>query len=632
MKMKFEEWLKKREWQDFALVAILIFILVLQYNTISQYQQLPSPLYGGDKYLQLAAIIHTADGGNPLGNFRNSDAIPNYLPLYTVIVGGSARIFSIEPMTAMFLFSYIFVALSIIILYFLGCALFKDKTIALLFPLLYRSFIVIIKYGHFARWVIFPLFFLTLFLTLFEKNLKKKWIYAGITGVVFGLGSLSHGTIFPGLSIFMVLVLVYMFLFDYLKRENKKFVFDRAAWKNDFKNNLVAFLLITIPGFLIAQLYWFTLIKSMIIGTGLSQVSLTQYTTTLLKETPAFVLWFKEIFLSFVDARIPIFSIHATILSVVVILAVVSLFFLKKYTNQIKYSVLIFIGSIFLLLVFTLVSLAFGTNMNTIMRYTTDFWASVARIILGSILIYILLKILKKKSKTLLYSVVGVLILVLLISHYIEYKGFIDNNRWHQVGTRPLSPHFIEVSKHIRANTDVYDVILTNKELGFAINALTGRKLVAQPDGQKNQLYDFATRDRDLAVLLYANASADKGRVELFRKYDVKYFYWDPYWLESEFKLDAEGGIQYLFDPIELLRTDENREMLERYDIKYSEEYLEINPNHRGNVPKFEVFLIYPNFNATHPWDASLDKFLQIEKEIKTPQGQSIAKFYKVVY
>jgi hypothetical protein len=201
----FESWIKKRTWQDFTLVGILIFFMLLQYGTISQYQQLPAPLYGGDKYLQLGAIYHAKDGGNLLGNFRNSDPVPNYMPLYTIIVGGSARLFNLEPMGTMFFFSYIFVALEIIVLYLLGCLVFKDKNIGLIFPMIYLQFIVIIKYGHFARWLLFPLFFLLFFLALFEQNPRKKMVYSAVTGLAFGLVSLAHGTGFPSLSLFMFL-------------------------------------------------------------------------------------------------------------------------------------------------------------------------------------------------------------------------------------------------------------------------------------------------------------------------------------------------------------------------------------------------------------------------------------------
>ena len=190
------------------------------------------------------------------------------------------------------------------------------------------------------------------------------------------------------------------------------------------------------------------------------------------------------------------------------------------------------------------------------------------------------------------------------------------------------------MSKYIRQNTDVYDVILSNKELGFSMNALTGRKLVAQPLGQKNLLYDFNTRDRDLTVMLYANQSANENglRTELFEKYDVKYFYWDSYWINSEFKVDEQGRMTYVFDPIELLNTPGNKELLDHYEIQYLEQKLELNPNHRGNAPLFDVFMVLPVLNMTHPWHPSLDQFLSLEKEIKTAQGQPVAQLYRVIY
>ena len=613
--------IRKLNWQDFILIGVIIFFLFLQINLVRQYEQLPSPLYGGDNYLQRGMVTHVAEGGSPFENYRNSDVIPNYLPLYAAIVGGSARMLNMEPTQTMFTFSYFFIVIGIVILYILGCVLFKDKTIAIFFSLICTHFSLIIKYTNFTKVVIFPLFFLFLFLTLAEKRKKQKWIYASITGLVYGLASISHGTMFPSLTIFLFLVFFYLFFFKYLRRENKKTLFNQKKWKMELKTNFITFFLMFFIGLVIAQLYWYPIIKKAILG-DTTTAALHLYMSVTEGYQPLSSL-FKFLFFNYSS----LFNASITLLFCASLLL---LFLLKKHNISTKYLLIVFFGAIFVHVGLVIASKFLNIDVNTVLSYMTHvFWVPLTVGLVCVFSIFVIFRQLKQANKLIYYAVILVLFILVCTNQYLTYNDYVTENKWHKVGKTSLSPHLMQIAEHIQKNTGVYDVILTNKELAFSINALTGRKFVANPAGQKNLLYDFNARECDLAVLLYGNASAP--RAELFKKYGVKYFYWDSYWIQSEFQFDKQGKIVSLFDPIEVFNTEENKKLFDKYDIPYSEEHLEINPNKRGRSPKFDVLLVKPNFNLTHPWDKSLDKYLELQKEIKL-NNQPVVRFYKVIY
>ena len=191
--------INKLKWQDYALLFIIILYLILQYNLVSDFKQLPSPIYGGDYYHQLGAVNHVKYGGNAFKNFYSLlDAIPSYLPLYALIVGNIAKIFSLDGMQAMFTFSYFALAISLILFYLASYKLFKNKTLALISTVLYNSLMLfpMLKYREFAKFMIFPYFFFLLYFLFTEENYKRRIFYAFGIGIIYGLGSISHGTLF----------------------------------------------------------------------------------------------------------------------------------------------------------------------------------------------------------------------------------------------------------------------------------------------------------------------------------------------------------------------------------------------------------------------------------------------------
>jgi hypothetical protein len=194
-----------------------------------------------------------------------------------------------------------------------------------------------------------------------------------------------------------------------------------------------------------------------------------------------------------------------------------------------------------------------------------------------------------------------------------------------------MSKVYISLQNYLLKNTNVNDVILSTKELSFAINAISGRKVLVNRWAQQNNPYmNLPQRDMDAAVILYGNDT--KKKLELIKKYNISYLYWDYYWFNSEFYFDRNGRLVGMFDPLMTYDTNKNREYLDRYVVKYIPMYFWVDPSARyDNVRKFHILIISPQnyYNFTNPWKQDLNKYL-VEVWNYTYNGHKIAVLYKI--
>ena len=118
----------------------------------------------------------------------------------------------------------------------------------------------------------------------------------------------------------------------------------------------------------------------------------------------------------------------------------------------------------------------------------------------------------------------------------------------------------------------------------------------------------------------------------MIKKYDIKYFYWDYYWVQSEFYFDNQGKLTSWFDPLILFYSEEKERILKENDIKYFIQTTWVDPAIKGEgIPKFKLIFISPEnyYNNTHPWGKNLDLYMD-EVWSYNQQNQKIAKLYKI--
>lgn len=137
-----------------------LFYGILDWGMASQFEGLPSPIYGGDYYYQLGQITRMYET-SPLEWMGSSNGIgerPGYMPVYGALVAVFGKVLGLGPMDAMLAFSAVVPLLSLLSFYFLGKEAFGDGKVAAVLALLLFPGAMVLKYTEFVIFVVAPLF------------------------------------------------------------------------------------------------------------------------------------------------------------------------------------------------------------------------------------------------------------------------------------------------------------------------------------------------------------------------------------------------------------------------------------------------------------------------------------------
>jgi len=231
-----------------------------------------------------------------------------------------------------------------------------------------------------------------------------------------------------------------------------------------------------------------------------------------------------------------------------------------------------------------------------------------------------------KLTRTQCVSLVVLALLVFQVSAYSVKSG----GQWYQSARNELPVQVVGASNYFIETGDVDDVILTTKELGFSINAFSGRKLISVRRAQNDPFIDMDSREIDHAIILYG--INDVVRRNLLEKYSVDYLYWDQYWFQSEYTFDNSGKVVGSFDPLIVFDSEENRRILNKNGVQYFTQHTWVDPALRGDEYRtFDLLLISPgNYRSfATPWSEGLDKYLT-DVWRYDGDGNVLSKIYKV--
>jgi hypothetical protein len=614
-KKGFKEFFKNLEWEDYILVALLIVYPFFQLNLLNSYKQLPSPIYGGDFYYSMGSVQHVMSRGNAFASSNVLGSEPGYFPLYSMLVAGFGNLFGLSALAAMKYFSIIIMCLSLIIFYLFSNSLFKNKFIALITTVLYLPIMSfpIFKYSPFTAALLLPAFAFSL-LVFFNK---RTWLPAIISGILLGLIGIGHPVVFIAAFLLFITFSVYVLFIEHLQKKDKKLSFDKESFKKTFGKLFLFLLIIGVIGAIIAMLYWFKPIffyhgKLPSVG-----VSTRDFSTFGFMMKYVILPAFKNFFLDF---STPFYGVK----SVLAIMGLLSLFFLRKYDSSKKFIVLIvataFIGAFHLLITEPLIHTHFAADQlrDYLFWFMTPLLAGLA---LAAITSFV------KKFRD--YILIVVLLALLLLS-ILQFNSYTKTDRWIASGRTDLPANLAEMQKWVLANTGVNDVFISTNELSFALNALTGRKEVNGRRAHNSMFLDSDQRYFDSAIMLYGNDNA--ARKKLLKDYSVKYLYWDYYWLQSEFVFDNNGQLTSWFDPLMFVETPSRDTLLSQYNITAIKQHTWLDPTVREeNMKQYDVLIIIPSqFNMTHPWNPLLDNYLR-EVWNYTQNNMVLSRIYRVV-
>ena len=577
----------KKHWKELLLIILIAYFLFLNYLIIAPLKQLPSPLYGGDYYYQLGSIYHISQSSF-FDWFKSSNilgALPLSMPLYGILVSLLVWIFKFEPILALFVFSFLIIILSALLIYIFVVNFFKNKYLGLIavssfFPVIEFP---IIKYTPFTKYVGMILFLISLYHFYNNINLKNS-IFLGIA---YAFATLSHQVAFITVNWILFFFFIY-FIIQFFK--------NRKVDINVFKFFAIAFVI----GFSISLIYWF---KPIFVFHGKTKLDDQEWTM------PSFSFFNVQLeFLLNILKKyyFNLSSIYSILFSLFALIGTFILIFNESKNKEISFLKILLTGSLTLVFSYFITERIIGTNL--VPMHHDYFILSPTMFFIGLLGFKF---ITSKLNKKIFFFTFIILIFFFLFNGVLNYKQK-QNDVFYQVGKKEIEPHLKSLQNWILKNTNVNDVILSTNEISFAINALTGRKVLLARRAHNDKFLDFDQLQLDGALILYGNNTDLK--LQLIKKYKIKYLYWDRYWFQSEYYFDNEGKIIGWFDPITLRFPEKYEKILQDNGIKYFKKRTWLDPAVKGdNVIKYDLLFISPeNYRSPEkPWKKDLDSYLE---------------------
>ena len=573
--------------KPYIILAVIILIaLFFNLTKIKELKQLPSPLYGGDLYYHLGGIYNLQQGNSYLDNPQMIGEYAWTPPLYNFIVLYFSKIVGLTVEKGVLFSSLLFLIMSVLISYFVAKKIFDDDYFALIPATLIMIVFPIFKYTDFALVILMPLFFYSSFLNFKELSLKNGIFH----GIVVGLLGITHLNFFIGAVIYSVLLYTYILY-------NK-----RKSLKKEYRKDIGCISAASIIGFSISLITWYVPLFIYKLKLANDIAAFDAYDLSKLSNM-FFITWegIKANFLNIAFSNSK--NIFYSIITISIIILIVLLILDKNKTNFKKF------------LLFHLIATFIAANHHYLSYplLKTNFFPHYINaalffpfFIFSASYLYFLLV---KKYKKIVCAILVFFFLALIMS---SLNNRWQTDRWIAVGKTELSPLMKEVSNWITKNTQINDVFLSTNEISFALSALTGRKGVNFRRAHSGMYVDVDQRYLDSALILYGNDTNLKK--QLIKKYDIKYLYWDYYWVQSEFSFDKDGNVIGWFDPLMIKYSEERESILKANNISYFKTKTFLDPANRGKrTVQFDVLIISPeNYrSARTPWKADLDEFIR---------------------
>ena len=535
---------RNRPWQDHAFVIVLIIILIKTFLLLSPLQQLPSPLYGGDVYFHFGVINHIYTGNAPWMHNHFLNEYAHYPWIMHLLVAIIAWVTRINILTTAIYFPLVTTTLAAIISYLLGITVFSNRSIALLFALFWSTFQVPnTAASPFGELVMYPLFLLMLSRSLKKSDdsfAKSDDSLASriICGIAFGLTGLAQVITWIGAIMSLGFLWMWKIGSETIIWKESRLVFSTKGFFPRVWKHTRWFIPIVIVGLPIALLFWG---PPLFIYHGKTPNNWSDYVSVGPTLTPSIALDTIRIWFFNTDNwKLAILSI-GTLLGFILACRTPNRFLIPFITGLVPT-----IG--FLHPLIKEIGIGF---------YAFGYIYDSARGLLFFTLIYVVYKSLSKHPRTIFYAIVAIFLVVNAQATF----DFFENDRWVQVGRTPNQQY--PFAQWIMANTPLDSVFLTShEETGFALNAMTGRKVLVARRTHASPFVDVNQRAADAAVILYGtNESLSK---ELVKQYHLKYVYDDFYAIQNQ------GVCTQVFEHLEnpaaddasmaCLRTDPARE------------------------------------------------------------------------
>lgn len=621
LSVQIPEFLKKIGWQEWGIAILILTMIVLEFGLFSQYKQLPSPLYGGDVYYHFGVVNHINNGNSPImnSNFIGEYAHYPWFPHLSVVI--FAKITGLQILKAAIYFPIVTTILAILISFFLGWKVFSSKTIGFLYALYFGTFqIPHMAASPFAELVAFPLFLVTFLWA------EKMWQRI-VVGVTFGIAALSQVVMLFAPAMLIGIWMMWEVLIEHFEYNGRKVLIKHVShiW-NTIAKQVWKYSPMILVGIGIALLFWG---PHIFVYQGATPNRWAEYVAT--GENLDF--WkvadiLKSFFFRIDNAFNVIYSIG------IIIGTYLALRRPKENLFLVTLFAVNWIGFLHPIITLPL----FNTSLAS---YSFGYVSDTTKPLLFFFGVNMLMKMLNQRLKQIVTLIIAAL---LVINAYTIYNTY-DKDVWTGAG-RQENPYYPLALEIIKQAPEEGVFLTSHEETGFAVTALTGKKVVIARRTHSSPFVDLNKRVADAAVMLYGN---NKTLVrQLLDEYKVKYLY------DDQFSLNQQAMCAQNFDKFNTseqamevtyacLRTNGTyQDYLEQNGVQILPVKVRIDPA-SSVAPRFDMLAIKPTIytsiqsyailikqvqasdgNMLQQWAAINDKPNKEENESETPKNISV--------
>ncbi|MBR9677220.1 hypothetical protein GOV04_03695 [Candidatus Woesearchaeota archaeon] len=516
------DWLKKKfsklAFEDKAFLVGLFFMIVLQTIIFSSFNHIPGPMYGGDLYRERGFTEHLVRGGNLFDGPQISSDVKPYYPWFSfVLMSTTSKITGLSIEWLVVHFQTLIIIIASIYLYLLANLFFKKKYKSLFVVMTFWATHIILDkpsaglamalaIGFFYHW-------------LKSSNKTKNFKHQIIAGILLGLTALSHTSVFTTLLALYFLSQLTELIYQ-LKTKN--FNFRKFLLDNAFILGIAFFISLFYYGPLI---YYYKL-----------QTINKAYAYSLNDPYNLGVFWSTSVALKmFFNWK----SILVAITGVVALLGFIST--LLQFKKSVKYRLLVyvFVGTIIAAAHYLITIPLFNEWAQPDHFFVFLFLPKAFFIVLGTELLANTIS--KNIKQSIDAKKIFVLIMLCLVvpTLFVTVKAY-NNNQWVNYAQQidSVSTAVLQTGEWVKQNTDVYDVFLTTDESAFALNGVSGAKVVFSRRVHANYFIDIEQLYADGIVMLYT--ADEEIQKKLLDEYNVKYLYLDAYSYQSPMIVDKK--------------------------------------------------------------------------------------------
>ncbi len=567
------------KFYDKTLMIILIVVASLHIYLFSQLEHVPSPIYGGDLYRERGFVQYILNGNNYWTDPYFKGELEFYPPLGYIIAAIVVLITGLSVDTVISFSPIIITPLIVYAFYTLGSIILKRKSAAFvmaLTALAYNFFPVKHTYG---LGIFFALLFLREFFRLEQESILKTKIKGGI---FLGLAALSHYQPF----LFTLGMTGTSIILEYLlriRKERKIFTLAKELIKKYFTMFFIAFVISLIFfGPLIAKYQMKTPNRTQ----EYSQFDVNRHGI----EWVAGTLWNQ-----FIQTN----NIPSFFTGILGLLGLLLCMMNKDKTEQ-RYSIFLLIG----------ITLTAGHYLIT--KPIFNAWIVPSHMMAGLFIPFIILvgwgtrfitAITQNKTRHAEIIITSLIAFFMILPMITAQVDNYNNDRWTQYGRQidGSTGALYQMAEWILENTNNDDVFLANDESAFAINALTGRQVVAVRRTHASPYADVDKRYADAIVMLYGNNN--KTIQQLLKQYSVSYVMFDQFLLTSP-----------------MITNTEHKQYLEENGVKFSIQNVRLDP--AGPDTAVYESIVVP------PQELTITNLVQPAAQF-TAGGQPIVVLYK---